>query len=174
MATEKKKVKIDIAEVELDFDKMDEWRREGDEIPVCSFLSIYAACGIEAAIREYCIAHNIKNVSAIDNLSCNFYTLQRMKNFITKRWQLFPINIAGDSKVIWDKKRGATKERFKKPRNDLPKKILASISLDFAQFCPFVDDEMEDNILKFSVFEEREFVRDENTGDELEVIETEQ
>ena len=72
---------LEIVKVKVDFDKLDKWVKPGsDDLPVYSFLSLYEACGLEPYIKQYSETHNNAQIVAADNLLCNFYTLQHLKN----------------------------------------------------------------------------------------------
>ncbi|MBO7735540.1 MAG: hypothetical protein J6S67_23445 [Methanobrevibacter sp.] len=144
------KTLVEIARVELDFDEISKWRKTAaDDLPVCSLLSLYEACGMSQIIRDYLEDHPEGQITGLDSLTCNFYTMQRMKNFIMDVWSRYSLSITEDNKVKWDTHRYA-KGVAHKPRE--PKaKIRNSINFDFVNFCPSVDDDLPDNVLVFSM-----------------------
>ena len=149
-----------LEKITLDFDKLAEWRQEDkDDIPICSVLSLYKASGITDAIQSYRIAHFDEPVFPIVNLCCNFYTLQRIRNFVTNNWQIYSLDIAADEEVKWDTRKWA------KGESHYPKKLKAkirnSINMDFANFCPGLDDNLEDNILVFRIVKKKKAVKKE-------------
>lgn len=169
MEEEKKEFKYvdhDIVKIKFNFDDIDKWRRNSDkedeDFPVCSFLSFYEACGLEEYFKKY-NEETGKQIIAFDNLFCNFYTLQAIKNYIKKQWQIYSLDIDGDLHVFWrkDDTYGKSKHYPRKLKNRVEK----SITFDFANFCPGEDDELEDYEIVFRVFEKVE-VTDEDVQEE--------
>lgn len=142
---ENSKAIVEIARIELDFDAIRQWRKTGaDDLPACSVLSFYEAAGVTQIIRDYLEGADTQ-VTALDNLSCNFYTLQRIKNFINDIWSRYSLTISEDNKVEWDTHR-YTKGVAHKPRE--PKaRIRNSINYDFINYCPSVNDDLPDNVI---------------------------
>ena len=144
----------DIVKINLDFDAISAWRNtKNDDIPACSFLSVYEASGLEPYFKEYCESKGEGfQLVAINNILCNFYTLQRLKRFIEEIWQVYSLTIDGDGQVHWDTSKWA------KGRKHYAKKMKAivrnSVFTDFANFCPGIDDDLEDNVLVFRVYED--------------------
>ena len=131
-----------IATVELDFDKLSKWRGQTeDHFPVNSFLSLYEACGLKEKIQQ--IAEE-KPIVAADNLVCNFYTLQRLKNFIKDQWEIYSMDVVDNNKVIWKGDQWGQDPHYHK---SLSSRVKNSVNLDFVNFCPGLDDDLEDNIL---------------------------
>ena len=150
MEKKEKKELIEIARVNLDFDAISQWRKtEADDLPPCSTLSFYEACGIMQAIKDYIAEHEGVQMTGLDNLSCNFYTMQRIKNFIFDFWRRYSLTILEDNKVTWDTHRYA-KGVAHKPKE--PKaRIRNSVNYDFMNYCPSVNDDLPDNVLVFSI-----------------------
>lgn len=74
---------IDITTIKLDFDALDKWTKpDSDDLPIYSFLSLYEACGLSPIIKKYSEEQGIKQFAPLDIIYCNFYTLQRIKNYI--------------------------------------------------------------------------------------------
>lgn len=156
MEEEKKEKKYEYQEeeittIKLDFDQLEEWRNQDlDDLPICGFLSLYKACGLMPYIEEYVNSKEHGPIVAADNLTCNFYTLQRLKNFITNNWQVYSLDIKEDNNVIWDTRKWpkGQKHYAKKLRST----IRNSINTDFLNFCPGIDDELSDNIIVFKIY----------------------
>lgn len=161
MADENKNMIYDekiIATVKLDFTELEEWRKEdSDDIPVCSLLSLYTACGIQDSIKDYC--KDGEKVTALDNLACNFTTLQKIKSFIESNWMEYSLDIDADNHVFWDTSKYAKNERHYAKK--LKSKIQYSINQDFINFCPGIDDELDDDVLVFRVFFKTEKTEEE-------------
>lgn len=170
-ATEKKYEyeEIEIARVDLNFDQLETWTSaDEDKIPICSFLSLYEASGMTQAIEQFtqsdsplvALLQEGKIVS-LDNLACNFYTMQRMRNLIVDNWSCYGLNIDKDEHIFWDPSKWYPhKKHYKK---QVTANIRNSINTDFANFCPRIDDELPDNVLAFRVYEKKEI--EENTSD---------
>lgn len=135
------------ARIDLKFDALQAWRdTDNNNIPICSFLALYRASGVQeelAKLREQRVELPDKLVP-LDNLACNFYTFQRMRNLIQKNWEYYALDIDGDNHVFWDPKRPNHKRAAKKK---IKTKIYQSINMDCLNFCPSVDDNLPDNIL---------------------------
>lgn len=136
--------------IKLDFDALDNWKNK-EGFPICSFIHVYEACGLIEVIKN----NTEENYQLVpfDNILCNFYTLQRLKEFIKNNWECYSLTIKEDNKIIW------TNDKYKQQkhyRRNLSKRVLASVNLDFANYCPGVDDDMEDNEIKFVLYEKQE------------------
>ena len=142
---------LEVERFELDFDMLEQWRNpDFDDLPICGFISLYRAIGVLDRIREYNDTHDKdKQFVPLDNLACNFYTLQRMRNLILDNWSCYSLDIDSDRHVFWDTTRWAKNQKHYKKK--LHAKVRNSINIDCANFCPGVDDELEDNILIFRV-----------------------
>jgi hypothetical protein len=141
----------EVGKVVLDFDKLTRWRnKDKDDLPICSCLSLYKASGLEDIIKKYSQEHNGFQVIGLDHLYCNFDTLDKIKEFITKNWQKFSIDIDQDNHVYWDTKKWAKgQEHYLKT---LKPKIKTSVLKDFYDYCPGIDEEVEDNIIIFRIY----------------------
>lgn len=149
--------------IELDFDKLEEWRDEtNDDLPVHSMISFYKASGIV----DYLLQHqeNLKGKSAaLDIMSCNFYTQQRIKKFISERWEIFSLSLIEDNKVVWNTH---TYPKGVEHYNRKPsKKVTKSLLFDFLGYCPRLDDEVPDNMIEIT------FPTEEEEKEEAEKIE---
>ena len=156
MAEEEKKTQRVIVAIDrkkLDKDALDAWRTPEKGFPILSFLHVYEACGISDLIREYLKTHeeSKERITAFDNLSCNYFTLQWLRNLIEDNWCSYSIKITDDRKLEWDTHRYAAGEKHRRYAKPSTKKIVRSIALDFANFAPQVDDDMEDYVLQFGV-----------------------
>lgn len=138
------------AKIKLDFEALDEWRKEdADDIPICSLISFYTACGMTRYLEEYREKEG-KNIVPLDNLACNFKTLQRIKSFIETNWMEYSLDIDKDNHVFWDTKTYGKNERHYAKK--LNSRVQNSINQDFLNFCPGMDDEIDDNILVFRTY----------------------
>lgn len=139
----------EIARVDLDFDAISQWRKtEADDLPPCSMMSFYEACGVMQLIRDYVAENKGKQVTGLDNLRCNFYTMQRIKNFITDIWRRYSLTILEDNKVAWDTHKYA-KGIAHRPK-ELKARVRNSVNYDFMNYCPKVDDDLPDNVIVFA------------------------
>lgn len=142
----------EIAKIELNFDELEEWRRDDEQgLPIYSLLSFYEACGIQSAIKAYYDKNGKEAASPLDILSCNFYTLQRIKRLITDHWEVFSFNLIDNNKVEWDTRKWA--KGYKHYHRRLRPRVQNSLNFDFINFCPAIDDDLPDNVLLFSVYE---------------------
>lgn len=139
----------------IDIEKLKTWFRDDDKrLPVYSYLSLYEACGIVDEIKKYVVDHPDFQPVCFDNIQCNAYTNAVLKNFIKEQWQCYSLKLNGDNQVEWsDGKYPAGTRHYKR---SLSKKIESSLSLDFANYCPGWDDDLEDNVLVFKVWSKRE------------------
>lgn len=156
MAEEEKKTQRVIVAVDrktLDKDALDAWRTPEKGFPILSFLHVYEACGISDLIRAYVAAHEESKdkITAFDNLSCNYFTLQWLRNMIEDNWCSYSVKITDDRTLSWDTHRYAAGEKHRRYNKPSTKKIERSIALDFANFAPQVDDDLEDYVLEFGV-----------------------
>lgn len=140
-----------IKKIKLNFDKLEEWTDPTqDDIPICSFIGLYKACGLMKHIEKYVKDHPDFKVCALDNILGNFYTIKHLKNFIEENWKTRELTIDKDNHVYWDTSKypkGATHYSKK------PKAIVRNcINTDFANYCPGLDDDLEDDVLVFRVY----------------------
>lgn len=141
----------EIAKIELDFDQLEEWRRDDEEgLPVYSLISFYEACGMQAEMKKYYGDAAKEAASPVDVLSCNFYTLQRIKNFITEHWEIFSLVIEENNNVKWDTRKWAKNHKHYHRR--LRSRVQNSLNFDFVNFCPAINDDLPDNVLSFAVY----------------------
>ena len=141
---------VEVANIALDFDALEEWRREGDNgLPIYSMLSFYEACGMQQKVKEYYDEHGKDQFAPLDVIVCNFYTLQRIKNLITDHWELYSMVIVENNKVEWDTRKWAA--NTKHYRRKLRPRVRNSLNFDFANFCPSIDDDLPDNTLVFRI-----------------------
>lgn len=156
MAEEEKKTQRVVVAVDrkiLNKEVLDAWRTPEKGFPILSFLHIYEACGISDLIRAYVAAHEESKdkITAFDNLSCNYFTLQWLRNMIEDNWCSYSVKITDDRTLSWDTHRYAAGEKHRRYNKPSTKKIERSIALDFANFAPQVDDDLEDYVLEFGV-----------------------
>lgn len=150
----------EIARVNLDFDALEAWRdTTQDDLPICSCFSLYKACGLQDFIKKYSEVHDNAQIIAVDNLFCNINTLERIKKFIIKNWEIYSIDIKEDNHVYWDTKKW--KKGQKHYAKKLKAKIRASVNTDFYNFCPGIDEEIEDNVIIFRIYHKTEVTEDE-------------
>lgn len=157
MEENKKKVYVDrdIISIKINFDEVDNWRKPGsDDLPVYSFLSFYSAIGLDPYIKEYCESEEGRQIVALDNILCNFNTLKRIKEYVQKQWKIYSLDINSDYNVVWDE--SIYKKGEKHYAKRLKKKIEKCLALDLSQYCPGLDDELEDDVVVFRVFDLKE------------------
>lgn len=133
----------------LDFDELEEWRDpENEDLPVHGMISFYKACGLIDHLQENKDKFG-DQIVAIDTISCNFYTQQRIKKFIAERWEVFSLSLLDNNKVIWNTSTYSkgVEHYHRKPS----KKVTKSLTYDFLNYCPKLDDELEDNILELKL-----------------------
>lgn len=118
---------------------------------MCSFLHVYEACGLVDIIKNN--IEKDQQLVPFDNILCNFYTLQRLKEFIKDNWACYSLTIKEDNKIIWSSEKYKQQKHYKRK---LAKRVIASLNLDTANYCPGVDDDMEDNEIKFVLYEKQE------------------
>ncbi len=140
----------DIYQTTLDFEKLSSWMDPVTNLPVRGFLSLYEACGLVSKIKEYSASHEDLQFVSIDNIVCNFTTLQAIRNFLAKQWGVYSIDIDGDNHVFWNTKTypAGTKHYAR----SLKKKVKASLTQDFMNYGCGTDEELEDNVIIFRVF----------------------
>lgn len=151
-----------IKKIELDFDALSNWRDpEGDNFPVLSCLSFYRACGLLKEVEQYCEKNDKSQVCAADNILCNFYTHQRIRRFIKESWEHHNICLKNDSQIEW-KYGESRRNRLKHPKS-ISKSIDTSILVDVLNYGPGVDEDLEDNVLVFQIYnkEKEESKKDE-------------
>lgn len=136
--------------IKLNFDKIKAWRDvENDDLPVRGMISFYKASGVFDMVTKH--RDEIKGkVAPIDNFSCNFYTQKRIKEFIKERWEVFSMTLKDNNEVIWNT-HTFTKGTEHYNRS-LSKRVSRSLAIDFLNYCPKIDEELEDNIIVFTVF----------------------
>lgn len=149
----------DVFQTTLDFDSLSSWMNPQTNLPVCSFLSFYEASGLTEKIRDYSVSHENAQFTPLDNILCSFYTLQRIRNFLSNQWCTYSLDIDRDNHVFWDTKKfpAGTKHNAR----HLKKKDQDNLSLDFAHYCCGTDDDLEDNVIVFRVFSKVEVPADE-------------
>lgn len=157
-----------IKKIKLDFDQLSEWTDPTqDDIPICSFIGFYKACGITAQVEKYVKKNPEFKVCAVDNILCNFYTMKHIKNFIQNNWEIHELSIDDNNHPFWNT------SRYPKGATHYPKKVRAlirnSINTDFANYCPGLDDELEDDVLVFRVYlpEEERGKKEETKNEQI-------
>lgn len=142
---------IELGRVTLNFEELENWRNtEADDIPICSFLSLYKACGLEPILEKYFEENDQKQIVALDNLACNFNTLNKCKQLIEDNWACYSINIEKDNSVFWDTRKWGKNEKHYAKK--LSAKIQHSLNLDCIQYCPGIDEELENNVIVFRIY----------------------
>lgn len=140
----------EILKVKIDFKKLEKWRDPDlDDIPVASFIGLYKALGIEDALVEYVKDHPDFQVAPLDNIVCNLETHKRLKRFIEENWQVYSIEIDRDCHVFWDT------SKYPKGKKHYPRKMKAlarnAVFLDFQNYAPGLDNNLEDNEIVFGI-----------------------
>ena len=148
---ENKIIVKDLAKININFDDIDKWRKGEEEFPVYGFLSFYEACGLEPVVRKYFEEHDNKTMAPFDVIFCNFYTLQRIKNYLKDQWAVYSLDLKGDNQVVWKQSVYGKNKHY--PRR-ISKKVEHSLLLDVTNYCPGIDDELEDNQIVFRIVEE--------------------
>ena len=123
--------------------------KDRDNIPLCSFLHIYEFLGLLPLIESYRKMFPDYQLCPITDLHCNFYTLQFLKRVINSNWGSYDLKVEEDGKVVWDTK------KYPKGKKHYEKKLRAevrnSVNFDFANYCPGIDDELDDYVLVYSI-----------------------
>lgn len=145
---------IDVIKVKIDFEKLDNWRSEKD-LPVCGFLSLYEALGLTPHIKEYADGQGGVKIAPLNNILCNFYTIQHLRNYIKGNWEIYSLDIDGDNHVFWDES-GSYKAWQKHYKKRLKKRIESCLNYDFNNYCPGLDEDLEDDVIVFRIYEEEE------------------
>ncbi len=135
-------------EFKLDPNKLFEYKWD-DSFPITSCLKLYEVSGIYQAIKDFYGDSNI-NVAPVEVLSCNFYTLQWIKRFIEDNWKHYNISIDADEHIIWKSRNKA----WHKHENKLSSVVERSVLNDYTQYCPGLDDELDDLVIVFKDKEE--------------------
>lgn len=144
-----------IFQTTIDIEKLKTWLHDDDKkLPVYSYLSLYEACGIVDAIKAYVVDHPDFQPVCFDNIQCNAYTGAVLKNFLKEQWQCYSLKLNGDNQVEWNTKTYPAGVRHYK--RSLPKKVESSLTLDYGNYCPGWDDDLEDNVLVFKVWNKKE------------------
>ena len=140
--------------IKLDFNKLTEYRWDSNEeksLPITSIIKLYQASGIYDIVEQY-KEETGKTFASVDILSCNFYTLQHIKKFIEDNWKHFNISIDADEHIFWKSRN----HEWHKHENSISGKIEHSVNDNYTQYCPYLDDDMEDDIIKIEFPEEKE------------------
>lgn len=149
----------DIQLFKVNLEELENWRDNTPEgLPICGFISFYRAIGIEAKVKEIKELEN-RDIVPFDNILCNYFTLQAIKNFIKRQWKIYSIDIDQDNHVFWKNDQYGHDKHYEK---NLPSKVDASLTIDFAHYCPGEDDELEDYELVIRLFDKTEEESEEN------------
>lgn len=143
--------KIVIEKIKLDFDALAAWRDSTkDDLPICGYLSFYEACGALDVLKKHFSKDD--QVCPIRNILCNFYTEQRIKNFIYNIWETYNIDI-NENGAFW--KPGERRVQRKHPKK-MKAHVRKSLNRALVDFCPGLEDEedIEDNVLIIVKYEE--------------------
>lgn len=141
-----------IYNIKLDFNKLSEYKWDSSSeknLPITSLIKLYQACDIYDIVEEYKNKYS-KTFASIDILSCNFYTLQHLKRFIEENWKHYNISIDADEHIFWKSKN----KEWHKYENKLSSKLVRSIADNYTQYCPYLNDELEDDVIKIEFPEE--------------------
>jgi len=149
----------------LNFNDIKAWSNI-DGFPAISFLSVYAAAGLIDAIQKYVDENPGTGVVAVQQIFCNFYTFQKIRNLIKDSWERYNIKLSGDNKVEWIS--GKSHDRLNYART-LNKKITVAITYDAANYACGVDDTLEDDVIIFTDGKDEEIHEDSGTEEELQV-----
>lgn len=158
----------DIVKININFNELEDYREvENNNLPIHSFISLYRAIGLEKYIQEY-VESTGKQIVAFDNLVCNFSTLENLKTFIKNQWKIYSIDIDADNHVFWKEDQYGQEKHYAK---NLSSKVENSLSVDFFNFCPGEDDDLEENEIVFRVFEqvEDDLEEGENNEENMEI-----
>ena len=152
----------DIKSVDLDFNALREYRwtnDEGEEFPILSLLHLYKASGLLDILTEYYKDKPDEHPVCIENILCNLYTLKKVKKFIEEIWGRYNIDIDRDHHVFWlgddHSRRNYTRKLRAAPSR--------SVNQDFLNYCPGIDDSLENDVLLFRIYE-----KDEEEGQDSE------
>ena len=130
-------------------------------MPAYGVIAFYKASGVYDAIQE--LNPEGKQFAPGDILACNYTTHKKIKNFLEKIWSIFSLRYCADVGVTWDtRKYAAGVSHYAKT---LGKKVKASVGANFLEYCPFVDDEMEDDYISISIPEESDLVSVDQTSE---------
>lgn len=133
----------------LDPDKLCEYKW-GEDFPITSCIKLYEACGLYQNLKDF-YDNTETTVAPVDVLSCNFYTLQWIQRFIEDNWTHYNISIDADEHIFWKSRNKA----WHKYENKLSNVTKRSIKEDYIQYCPALDDELEDLIIIFKDINEK-------------------
>ena len=140
--------------IKLYFNKLSEYRWDSateKALPITALIKLYQACGVYEIIEEY-KNETGRTFASVDILSCNFYTLQHLKRFIEDNWKHYNISIDADEHIFWKSRN----REWHKHENKIAGKIERSISDNYSQYCPYLDDELEDDLIKIEFPEDKE------------------
>lgn len=143
----------------LNFTDLRKWTGK-DGLPILSFLSVYQAAGLLEPIQKYVEESEDKSIIAMQQLFCNFYTFQKIRNLIKESWSRHYLTIKGDNKVEWIE--GKRHDVLSYDRT-LSKKIQTAITMDAANYACGIDDTLDDDVIIFTNGEEDEVADEVNT-----------
>ena len=148
-----KYVDRDVAVFKIDLATLEDWKDSSAEaLPIRGFISFYEACGIADKVREI-LEKEGKTIVPYDNILCNYFTHQAIKNFIKRQWQIYSIDIDRDEHVFWKDDQYGKEKHYEK---NLSSKIESCLTLDFAHYCPGDDDDLEDYTIVIRLFDKVE------------------
>ena len=160
----KKYVHKDIKEVKINFEELEDYIDKSSTLPICSFISLYRVAGLVDEMKKY-RQETGKQIVPIDNIVCNFDTLDAAKKFVENQWKIYSIDIDADEHVFWKEDQYGHEKHYAKNLSD---KIKGAVFSDFLNYCPGTDDDLEDDVFVFRIFEEVDVPDDE--GDNCEEI----
>lgn len=161
---------IDLATIKLDFDALaDYWWTDdnGESFPILCCLNLYEACGLLPYIEAHAADHPGFQVVPLDNIQANVNTIEKIRSIIEHSWKIYKLDIDSDRHIIW------RDPSDKKPYNyerDMTATAAASVKSDFLNYCPGMDDELEDDILVFRIWEKEEASPEEEAVESEEAI----
>lgn len=157
---------IDLATVSLDFDALaDYWWTDdnGESFPLLCCLNFYEASGLIPHIESHVASNPGFQVVPLDNIQANINTIEKIRSLIEHNWKIYKLDIDADRHVIW--RDPEDKEPYSYER-DMTATAEASVKSDFVNYCPGVDDELEDDVIVFRVWEkEEEATKDEEVAE---------
>ena len=80
--------------------------------------------------------------------------VNKCKQLIEDNWACYSINIEKDNSVFWDTRKWGKNEKHYAKK--LSAKIQHSLNLDCIQYCPGIDEELENNVIVFRIYRKPE------------------
>lgn len=152
---------IDLATIKLNFDELaDYWWTDdnGESFPILCCLNLYEAAGLLPHIQSYAADKPGFQVVPLDNIQANTNTIEKIRSIIEHSWKIYKLDIDNDRHIIW--RDPNDKEPYNYER-DMTATAAASVKSDFLNYCPGMDDELEDDVLVFRVWEKEDSTPEE-------------